>query len=98
MQAKNKRKFITILLLVSMILCFCFTLININHNCTHDDNCPVCVILTKVKNDLSSFNPNHLKPVITIIFILSSVVFYLKLKLLNKYHKTPIDLKVRMNN
>ena len=39
---KNITKIIAIILLVSMILRFCFVIIHLNHDCTHDDNCPIC--------------------------------------------------------
>ena len=40
----NKRiiSILSIILLVSLILHFSYVLVHINHECSHDDKCPIC--------------------------------------------------------
>lgn len=96
-RAKNIGNIIVITLLVSMILRFCFVLINIEHNCTHND-CAICSIINKYKEDLKGFNPSLYKVIYAIKVIFPPVVFYLYKRLFNKQNETLIGLKVQLNN
>lgn len=95
---KNITKIIAIILLVSMILRFCFVIIHLNHDCTHDDNCPICALIHKFKDDLNGFDPNLVKVVIAILLIFPKVAIYLTDKIRDKKKETLVGLKVELIN
>lgn len=97
---KNMTRVIAIILLVSMILCFCFCfcLIHLRHDCTHDDNCPICALIHKFKEDLGGFDPNLTKVIIAILLLFPSVAFYLNSRLFDKKKETLVGLKVELIN
>lgn len=90
-------KFVSIILLVSIILCFCFVLIHINHECSHNDNCVVCKLLNRIKDDLCGFNNNVIKLIINIIMFFSIGNLFV-FNLNDKKKLTLIGLKVELNN
>lgn len=92
---KRIGRIIVTIFLVSLILRFCFVLININHNCSGED-CEVCMIIHQFKSDLEGFNPSILMSLSTIIFY-PPTVLYLSKKIFNK-KITLINLKVQLNN
>ncbi len=96
--AKNITRIIAIILLVSMILCFCMFFIHIKYDCTHEDNCPICVLIHKFNEDLSGFDPNIVKVIITILLISSPVATYLRDKIRDKEKETLVGLKVELIN
>ena len=93
----NKRiiKILSIILLVSLILRFSYVLIHINHDCSHDDNCPICIIIKGIVKDIG-YNPKIIELVIiNIIFIVNYIIirsFY------DNRYNTLIGLKVKLNN
>lgn len=96
--AKKITRIIAIILLISMILCFCFAIMHLNHDCTHDDNCPVCVLIHKFKDDLNGFDPNLDKVVIVILLIFPLVEICLSNKIRDKKKDTLVGLKVELIN
>lgn len=96
-KAKNVSKIITIILLVSIILRFCYVIIHINHDCNHDDTCPICTIINKFKEDINGFNPNIIKEILAIIVIFPPIVRILKI-IKNRKEETLIGLKVRLDS
>ncbi len=97
-KAKNINKIIAVILLVSMILRFCFVVIHLNHDCTHDNNCSICKIIHKFKDDLNGFDPNLAKVIIFILLIFSLVTTYLSNRIRNKKEDTLVGLKVELIN
>ncbi len=98
MTARNVRRIIAINLLVLMILYFCLAIIHINYDCTHDDNCHICALINKVKDNLNGFDPNLTKLVITVLIFLSPVAYYLPAKITDKKKYTLVGLKVELIN
>lgn len=94
----NIVKTLTILLLVSVILRFCFVILSFNHNCTHDDNCPICTLIHNIENDLKGFNPNLLELIITLMMLLVPVSSVFNNKTTDKKKYTLIGLKVELLN
>ncbi len=94
---KNIIRIITIILLVSIILRFCLIVINLNHDCTHDDNCPICALTDKFKNDLNEITSN-IKVLIVILLIFLSVTIYLIDKIRDRNKNTLVGLKVELIN
>ena len=97
-KAKNVKKLIAIILLVSLILRFCFVIIHINHDCIHDDNCPICIIIHKYNEDIKGFNPNISKSIIITIIVITLVVLHVKDKISAKKKHTLFGLKVELIN
>lgn len=97
-KVKNITKIIAIILLVSMILRFCMCFICLNHDCTHDDNCPICTLIYKYKDNLNGFVPKFVNVIIVILLIFSPVAIYLCDKIRDKKKDTLIGLKVELLN
>ena len=97
-KAKNLTRIIAIILLVSMILHFCFVLIHINHDCTHDDNCPICALIHKLNDDLGGCDPNLTKIIIAILLLIPPLAFYLSNRITDKKKYTLVGLKVELIN
>ena len=98
---KNKKiiaMIITIVLLLSIILHFCNCLIHLNHNCTHDDNCPICQIIHKYRKNLNGIDTNLAKIVVANLLIFSLIVIYLNNIIRDKKKNTLIGLKVELLN
>ena len=97
-KAKKIILIINIILIVSVILRFCLFIAHLNHDCTHDDNCPVCTLIYKLNRVLTMYKPNNISLLLNVvlIFILLKVFF----KNLMKYEKsiTLINLKVELLN
>ena len=98
MKAKKLSIIIAIILLVSMILRFCFVIIHLKHDCTHDDNCPICALIHKFKDDLNGFDPNLTKAIIVILVLFPSLVLYFLNKITDKKKFTLVGLKVMLIN
>ena len=81
-----------------MILRFCFIIVHFDHNCTHDDNCPVCTLIHNFKNDLTGFNPSLVEIVITMLVLLSPITIYLNNRTADKKKYTLLGLKVELSN
>ena len=94
----NKRiiKILSIILLVSLILRFSYVLVHINHDCSHDDNCPICIIIKGLVKDIG-YNPKIIELVIIgFIFITSYLIN--NNKFYDNRYNTLIGLKVKLNN
>lgn len=92
---KKITKQIILIILVSIILNFCFVIIKTNHHCTHDDNCEICTIINNIKENLKTITPSIIK-IIIIKEITHKVIKTIKEKY--KYALTLINLKVQLNN
>ena len=98
MNSRNIVKYIALILIVSIILRFCYVLIHMRHECTHDDNCPVCLMINNIKkeflgNDFDIFN------IITIILIFYiPISFHLNKLLFDERCETMVGLKVELIN
>lgn len=96
----KKTKIITIIasiLLVSLILRFGFALTHLNHDCTHDDNCPTCMIINKLRSDLDG-TALDIVQIISAVLIITLFTKNVYEALINKRKETLIGLKVQMNN
>ena len=89
-------RIITITFLVSLTLCLCIYFIHLNQDCTHNDNCQICVIIQKFNDNLIGFNQNQARLIITFLFILSPIIIYLIDKLRDKNQNTLVRLKVEL--
>lgn len=96
--AKNMTRIIAIILLVSMILCLSLIIIHLKYDCTHDDNCPICALIHKFKEDLGGFDPNLTEIIIAILLLFPPVAFYLNSRLFDKKKETLVGLKVELIN
>lgn len=90
-------KIVIFILLVSLILHFCYALININHECTHNDDCTICMVINMVKNRLEEFDSNLISNIIIKLFIFILPFIYLKDEIYN-YNYSLVKLKVQLNN
>lgn len=95
MQTIANKKIILILCLISLISSLFFRTVHSEHHCK-DENCPVCFILTSIKNQLKDFFPEDFQKIFSyiILFSLSGhiiVKWYFKLT-------TLYNQKVRLNN
>lgn len=97
-KVKNITRIISIILLVSLILLFFFVIMHLNHDCTHDDNCPVCALIYRFSDALSGFDPNLAKVIISILLMFTSVVIYLSNIISDKKKDTLVGLKVELIN
>lgn len=84
------------LLLVVLIFNFFYVLVHINHECTHDDNCPVCTVIKYLKNNILGLNTKVIEIVIiNFIFIIN---YLFVRKLYDNRYSTLIGLKVEINS
>ena len=91
-----KEKTIAIILLISMFFHFWFIIAHLNHECTHDDHCPICALMNRLKKDLNGYKPSITFVIVSVLlFIL--IVFY-KINNTDKKRYTPIGLKVELIN
>lgn len=97
MQRKSNKKIIVILLLVSVILSFCFLITHYNHKCTHADDCPVCVLIHQTADNLLLGLGMSSLIIVNFVFWFKILFLYSKLYL-DKTKETLIGLKVQMNN
>ena len=97
MRLNKIRKIIVIVQFVSIILSFFFVLININHDCIHND-CEACSLIYKFNYYLKGFNPNLLKLVILILVLFHLKYICLYVRLINKKDETLVGLNVRLNS
>ena len=98
MMKQKVARIIAILLLVYMILNFCSILKNYDHDCTHHDDCQICVLLHQAKNSIESLG---LGLGLLFVFYHSGYFLEKQLKLKNVIRKRTLSLfclKVRLNN
>lgn len=93
---KTKR-IVAIILLVSILFRFCFVLIHLNHECTHDDDCSICTLINSFKKDISTIKPGILVLIIPIFFF-SILLIYFREQIIDKKKYSPIGLKVELIN
>ncbi len=91
-----KRIIIAIILLVSMIIRLTFIIEHLNHECSHDENCPICELINNLKKDITGFDPNIILVIIEVLLLYYSVIIYLNNRLTNKKDNTLIGLKVEL--
>ena len=96
------KKVIVIALLISMIFRFSFVISHFDHECTHDDNCSICLLINQFKKDINTFVPNLSNIIINIfinvIAIFIALEFFIINRILDKKRNTPIGLKVELIN
>lgn len=97
-KAKHITRIIAIVLLVFMILRFCFAIIHLKHDCTHDENCAICSLIHKLKKEIDGFDTNLTKIVIAILIIFPPLAFYLSNRNTDKKKYTLVGLKVELIN
>ena len=98
MKSKNINKLIVISLLVSVILNFCFLLKNYNHDCTHTQDCPICILIHQAEDNFKGLGLGFSSLIVFSIFLFTfeennilDIVFY-------KKNLTLVGLKVQLNN
>ena len=91
-----KEKTIAIILLISMFFHFWFIIVHLNHECTHDDSCPICSLIHKFTNDLNGFNPDLI--IVIIILLFYPLIFYLAKRVVDRKKYTLVELKVELLN
>ena len=92
------KKVIVIALLISMIFRFSFVISHFDHECTHDDNCSICLLINQFKKDINSYVPNLSNIIINVIGSFIILEFFIISKILDKKRNTPIGLKVELIN
>ena len=97
---KNKKKIMLmeVLLLVIILFSFCLYLVHFKYNCTHNDNCPFCLLAHKISDTLNGFNSNLAKVIIVILLTFSLVINHLNNKIRDKKKYTLVGLKVELIN
>lgn len=92
---KNILKIVIVISLLLMLIYFFLSFIHINYGCNHEDNCPICLLIHKVKRNILGF-----KKINTIIFIFIFIksIFNLTKIVFKKNENTLIYLKVQLNN
>ena len=94
--SKNRsfHRIITIVLLVSIILCFCYAMIYIRHDCTHDDSCFVCSLIHQFQNNSNGFVSKFFEIIVVLFLLFAPLSFYINSDIKN----TLISLKVELIN
>ncbi|MBR1414192.1 MAG: hypothetical protein IJ574_05995 [Bacilli bacterium] len=95
---KAKYKVVATILLISIIFRFCFVITHLKHDCSHDDNCPICEIIHRLKNDIDLITPNINNIIIAIILLFPPIALYCKYWLSDKNESTLVGLKVKLLN
>ena len=96
MKNNKTKKLILIILLVSIILSFCFVIKNINHKCDHKDECPICEVINNLKLEHGGIIPKIIE--LVIILSLYTGLLLIENVILIKKDNTLIGLKVELNN
>lgn len=98
MSSKRIYKLLAISLLVSIILNFSFFLKNYNHDCTHAEDCLVCILVHQTEDNLK----NLCLGFGNVTIFLSCIIFvknvYYKNYKYNIIDSTLVGLKVRLND
>ena len=98
MSSKRIYKFLIISLLVSIILNFCFLLKNYNHDCTHTEDCPICILIHQAEDNLKNLGLGLGRVSIVLLCIIIVKKFYDKNYKYNIIDFTLVGLKVRLND
>ena len=83
-----------------MILNFCFLLKKHNHDCTHTEDCPICILIHQTEDNLKNLGFGGVSGGLTIVLLCISFeknIFYDKNKY-NVINSTLVKLKVRLND
>ena len=96
MEKTRMKKIITVVLLVVFILHFCLAIIHVTHDCTHEDNCPICSVIKSVNEKITGYSNELLKAVTQLIVLLSLVISFKNI--IKQDIKTPVGLKVELLN
>lgn len=70
---------------------------NLNHDCSHEYDCPICMIIEKFSNEIGGYNPNLIEIIIVLLF-LSDIPYSFKRIIFSKKETTLIGLKVELIN
>ena len=89
-------KLIIRILLIVLVFNFFYVLIHINHDCTHDEKCPICTVIKYFKNTISGLNNKIIE--IIIINLLFIINYFFVRKLYDNRYNTLIGLKVEINS
>lgn len=89
------KKIIVFIFLTIVLFNFVFVLIEYNHDCTHTNDCPICLLIQKANDNLNSLATAtiFLMFIFFCILIKNYIIKNVVVKTL-----TLINLKVRMNN
>ncbi len=98
MGSKRIYKFLVISLLVSIILNFCFLLKNYNHDCTHTEDCPICILIHQTEDNLKNIGFGFGEISIILLYIIYAKNVCYKNYKYNIIDSTLVGLKVRLNN
>ena len=98
MSSKRIYKFLVIGLLVSIVLNFCFLLKNYNHDCTHTEDCPICILIHQTEDNLKNLGLGFDGVTIVLLCIILIKNVYYKSYKYNIIDSTLVGLKVRLND
>lgn len=95
---KSLIKIIEIILIISIVFDIILIFNHLNHDCTHDNNCKICVLIHKIKDDLKSFSANivNLFEITLLFFSIKTSIFINNI--INKKQYTPVGLNVELIN
>ena len=91
------KKAIFIILICSYILSFIFLSIHIKHECSHDDNCCICMIINNINKNLNNYFSKSMLIIIPVFFIGLREIYY-KFERNNIKKLIIINLKVELIN
>ncbi len=92
------KKYIIVILLITILFRFTFVLTHINHDCTNDETCHICLIINNYKKDIERINPCIPFLLIIVVILFSNNIINLNSFLINNIDETLIRLKVELNN
>ena len=92
------KKYVIVILLITILFRFTFVLTHINHDCTNDETCHICLIINNYKKDIERINPFISFLLIFIILLFSNNIIKFNSHIINNIDETLIRLKVELNN
>lgn len=95
---KNTSKILLLILLVVIILSFWFTVLNLNHKCISNNDCPICIVINRIKDSLKFFFLNSIGTAAIDLSIFCFIILYLDNNIFNKKRQTLVSLKVKLIN
>lgn len=98
MKSKDVNKFIIFIFVILVILNFYCILREYNHNCTHTNDCSICISIHALENDLNGIGFKSFSVILfCILFIRKNRLYNNKTNLLFN-RLTLVKLKVKINN
>ena len=93
----KENRIITIIFIICLLIRISLVITHIKHDCTHNDDCPICAIIKTLNKDLSIYNPIVTKVILLLIlFQLFGLILIRIVK--DKKSETLIGLKVELIN